>query len=254
VKRLADEAQLFCPACKSRGKIVPMVRQHDMIRCEECKTGFQIEGISPLERYQQMWEENAEWIYPYLRPEISQSSMANTRLFFLYEDCQFNMLIGRYNAAIILIGVLLEALMKELIYLKTGKEYKKNATGCLSIIKDKGLMEFEDMGFIREFTDKVRNYYQHSNEDEIVKDRYIWIWPIQFKGELTWDKLQKAHEKTKSGEIKPTLIPVSWVPNIRSVVKQQYDKKLALELYNQVSDFLLLALNSSEKSSACVAG
>ncbi|MCX9074552.1 MAG: hypothetical protein OIN88_07825 [Candidatus Methanoperedens sp.] len=193
-----DEAKEICGRCKQiNNEEVFMVEKHDMLVCPKCQTSFFIKGKSPLERYKENWNNNADEIFVLVRPELSQGDLVNPRLFFLYEDCYHTILIGRYNASIIMMGVLLETLMKERINLKLGGYFEGEYGPCLK------------------------------------------NWPIQFEGEISLEKLSKAIKDTKSGRLKPKLLPAAEIPAFRSIAKQAYDRKRAIELFNQVYDFLL---------------
>jgi len=60
--------------------------------------------------------------------------LPNPRLLFLYQDCYQALLIGRYNASLVMMGVLLEAVMKERIELKLGEYFSKPFGPCCDII------------------------------------------------------------------------------------------------------------------------
>lgn len=218
-----------------------MIEKHDMLVCPKCQTSIILEGKSPLGRYQDNWKRNVEEIFPLLRPPLDQSHLANPRLFFLYEDCYYALLIGRYNASIVLMGVLLEALMKERIWLKLGINFRGSYAACLKKIEKERLMEVKDIRFLRKFKDKVRNPYQHADESKILQGLFVRVWPMKFEEGLSLKKLERFIENVKSGQLKPILLPAADIPAIRSVVKPAYDRKRAINLFNQVYDLLLVA-------------
>ena len=200
-----------------------------------------MEEKSPLEGYKENWNNNAEEIFPLIRPELNQADLSNPRLFFLYEDCYHTLLIGRYNASIILMGVLLEALMKERIWLKLGINFTKPYGSCLQEVEKEKLMKKEDVRFLKRFKDEVRNPYQHSDESKILQGVVIPVWPFHFEEGISFEKLERAVEDLKSGRLKPKWLPAAEVPAIRSIAKQAYDRRQAIELFNQVYDFLTVA-------------
>ena len=237
-----EEKKFPCIVCKrTKGEEVFMIEKHDMLVCPKCKTSFFLKGKSPLERYEDTWKRNAEEVFPLLRPPLYQSDLGNLRLFFLYEDCYYTLLIGSYNASIVLMGVLLEAIMKERIRLKLGIDFRGPYGACLHKIDSEGLMRAEDIRFLRKFKDETRNPYQHADESKILEGIFVPVWPLQFEGELSLEKLEQGFERAKSGQLKPKLLPAADVPAIRPVVKQAYDRKRAINLFNQVYDFLLAA-------------
>jgi len=237
-----EEKKFPCPRCKKvKGEEVFMMEKYDMLVCPKCKTSFFLEGKSPLGRYEDDWKKNAEEIFPLLRPPLYQSDLENARLFFLYEDCYHTLLIGRYNASIVLMGVLLEAIMKERIWLKLGIDFRGTYGGCLRIMEKEKLMKAGDIYFLRKFKDEIRNPYTHADESEILEGIFVPVYPLQFEGEFSLERLEQGFESVKSGQLKPKLLPASEVPAIRSVVKREYDRRRAISLFNQVYDFLVAA-------------
>jgi hypothetical protein len=233
---------LFCRRCKEiEGREVRLLEINDTIVCPSCKTTLFNTSLSPLRRYQESWVKNAEDVFVFIRPPLYQPDLNSPRLFFLYEECYHTLLIGKNNASIVLMGVLLESLMKERIQLKLGIDFDKDYGRCLDKIERERLMEPRDTFFLRWFKDVVRNLYIHGDEAKILEGILVPVYPLEFKGELSLKKLEDSFNKVKSGEQKPKLLPASEVPAIRSVVKQAYDKKRAIELFNQVYDFLLLS-------------
>lgn len=216
-----------------------MIKEYDRLVCPECGTSLILKGESPLGRYIANWRKNAEDVFALIRPPIYQDELANYRLFSLYEDCYFNLLIGKYNAAIVLMGVLLEAIMKERIHLKTGKDFRGSYGNCLKAIEERKLMQARDVWFLKKFKNEIRNSYQHSDESRILRDVFIPVWPLQFEGGITLKKLESALQSIKSGELKPKILPVADEPAFRSIVKVEFDRIHAIDLFNQVYDFLL---------------
>jgi len=149
---------------------VPMIEKHDMIVCPKCQTKIIDKSKSPLGRYTEEWKRNAEEAFPLLRPPLYVNDLENPRLYFLYENCYHTLLIGQYNASIVLMGVLLEALMKERIWLKLGIDFRGPYGACLKKIEREKLMDVKDIVFLRKFKDEIRNPYQHVDDAQIVKE------------------------------------------------------------------------------------
>jgi len=237
-----EEKKFLCMACKkTKGEDVFMIEKHDMLVCPKCQTSLILSGKSPLGRYEENWKRNAEELFPLLRPPIDQADFGNPRLFFLYEDCYYTLLIGRYNASIVLMGVLLEALMKERIFLKLGIDFHRPYGDCLKKIENEKLMEVRDIQFLRKFKDQVRNLYQHADESRILHRVFAPVWPLEFKGDLSLEKLSQVMENVKSGRLKPKYLPIADIPPFRPLIKLAYDRKRAMQLFNQIYDFLLAA-------------
>jgi hypothetical protein len=238
-----EDNKRFCGRCKKiEGKDIVLVERDDELVCPNCQTTLLIEGKSPLGRYESNWRKNAENIFVFVRPPIYQNDLNNPRLFFLYEECYHTLLIGKYNASIILLGTLLEIIMKERILLKLNIDFTKPYGACLQLIEKKGLMNPYDILFLRRFKDQIRNPYTHADEAQILDGIIVPVFPLEMHKELTLEKLEAQFRKVKSGEQKPQLMFASQVPALRSVVKQQFDQKRAIGIFNQVYDFLLAAM------------
>ena len=145
-------------------------------------------------------------------------------------------LIGRYNASIVMMGILIEAIVKERIYLKLGIECTKPLGPCLKQIKEHKLMDVEDITFLYKFKDIVRNPYQHVDDKEIMRDIQSPIWEIKFNN---IDEMKSQIESVKAGKIKPTIVKVSDNRAILPIFKQEHDSKTAIPLFNKVYDFML---------------
>jgi hypothetical protein len=232
----------ICGRClKIDQKEVLMIERHDQLVCPICKTTFFVEGKSPLGRYEENWRKNAEEIFVFVRPPLYQTDLNNPRIFFLYEECYHTLLIGKYNAALILMGTLLETIMKERILLKLNIEYQKPYGPCLEFIKKNGLMEPRDTFFLKQFKDLIRNPYTHADEAQILEGIVVPVYPIELQKNFTLQELEAQFGRVKSGQQKPQMMVASKVPAIRSVVKQELDRRRAIDIFNQVYDFLLSA-------------
>lgn len=229
-------SKVVCDFClKQNGEEVFMDEKNDSLICPQCKNCIFVD----LEGYKKNWYKNSEEIYPFLRPELTSDDLPNPRLLFLYQDCYQTLLIGRYNASVVMMGVLVEVIMKERIELKLGEYFSKPFGPCLEKIETHKLMSQEHIFFLRKFKKIIRNPYQHADEADIMKGIYMPVWPVKFESEISAEKMEKFLNDIKSGKVKPKFLPVSEIPAIRSFAKQSYDRKRAIGLFNEVHDFLI---------------
>ena len=236
-----EKKRFLCPRCKKiNNEEVFMIEKHDLLVCPKCQTSIILEGKSPLGRYKDIWKRNAEEVFSLLRPPLYQNDLATPRLFFLYEDCYHALLIGRYNASIVLMGVLLEALMKERIWLKLAIYFRGAYGECLRKIEEERLMDAKDISFLGKFKDKVRNPYQHADDAQIVGSLgFVEAIPIDIDmGKSVILQLEQAIKNARAGKLKPKLIPAT-DPLVRGFAKREYDRRRAVGLFNRVYDFLL---------------
>lgn len=235
------DKRIICPACKeTENKDIFMQEKHGTYSCPSCKTSISLGEEPPLDRFVDIWRDIANELYILLRSPLQQNVLSNPRLFLLYEDCYFSLLIGRFNASIVLMGVLLEALMKERIRLKLGIDFRGPYGACLKLIEKKKLLQVEDIYFLENFKKYIRNPYQHADEREILLGKFTKVWPIEFEGDVSFKKIKAAHDAVSSGKISPKMVPAWSNPTIRSIVKNALDKKISIKLFNQVYDFLLV--------------
>ena len=206
-----------------------------------------------LAAYQETWKNNSDFLFALLRPELPSTLTLEPGLKVLYQDCYQTLLIGRYNASIVMMGVFLEALMKERIRLKTGKDFAKPYGRCvdrlMGIKRLKGRIEragdgcnliaSNDIIFLDRFRDRVRNVYAHFDEAKIVNGRIMRAWeiPLDFRQPIL-PKLKTAIEEATAGKRKPMLLDAKH-PALRSVSKLQSDPIMAIRLFNLVYDFAL---------------
>jgi hypothetical protein len=226
----------ICDFCfKQNGEEVFLEEKNDSLICPRCKNCIFIH----LEGHKKSWSINSEENFPFLRPELTNQDLPNPRLLFLYQDCYQTLLIGRYNASIVMMGVLLEVIMKERIELKLGEYFSKPFGPCLEKIERNKLMGQEHIFFLRKFKNTARNPYQHADEVDIMKGIYMPVWPVKFENEISAENMKKFIDDINSGKVKPKFLPVSDIPAIRSIAKQSYDRKKAIELFNEMHDFLI---------------
>ena len=203
--------------------------------------------------YQETWKNNSSHLFALLRPELPSALILEPGLKELYQDCYQTLLIGRYNASIVMMGVFLEGLMKERIRLKTGKDFAKPYGQCVDRlmgirrlrngrIERAGdgccLISMRDIMFLDKFKDRVRNTYAHFDEAKVVSGRIMEAWEIPFGEKFNLSEFEATFKEIKAGKRKPMLLDAKH-PALRSVSKMQTDRMMAVRLFNLVYDFAL---------------
>ncbi len=205
-----------------------------------------------LAAYQETWKNNSDFLFALLRPELPSTLTFEPGLKALYQDCYQTLLIGRYNASIVMMGVFLEALMKERIRLKTGKDFTKPYGQCIDRLMGfkrlKGRIEragdgcnliaSKDIIFLDRFRDRVRNVYAHFDEAKLVDGRIMRVWEVPVGDKFNLAEFEAAFKEIKAGKRKPLLLDARH-PALRSVSKLYSDSKEAARLFNLVYDFAL---------------
>lgn len=202
--------------------------------------------------FQINWNENAPFHYAMLRPELPSTITLDVGLRVLYEDCYQTLLIGRYNASIVMMGIFLESLMKERIRLKTGKDFVQPYGACIDKLrgikrlpKDQTkrlehgyLIEPKDIIFLERFRDKVRNTFTHFDQAKLVEGRILRGWEIPLEIVFDRAKFEETMGEIRSGKLKSMLLSATH-PALRSVSKVDSDRMMAIRLFNVVYDYVL---------------
>jgi hypothetical protein len=247
----------LCPICFLNGITVHLQFESGVLHCSNCNARFPLEKTSPLVGYQKTWNDTSSFLFAILRPEFPEHLNLEIGLQQLLDDCYHTLLIGRYNASIVMMGVFLEALMKERIRLKTGldftkpyaecidrlmgiKRVRKKGVECIEKVGNGYLIEPKDIQFFRSFRNR-RNTYAHFDEVKAVGNRTMQTWEFPIDGkvdESTLKVIENTINEIKSGKRKPKVTPATH-PALRSISKLESDRKDSIILFNQVYDFTL---------------
>lgn len=233
---------MICPFCEKNGKEIELEIKHGMARCPNCSSSINFDLIKEinLEELSENWKKHAENIFP-LMMVLEPHDIEDCHIYSCYKDVYQTLFIGRYTASIILMGVLLEAIVKERIRLKTGKYFKGSLGNALNELRNKKLMDNWDIIYLKNLKDEIRNPYQHVDDEMILKNKYLQHFPLEFKNENPdLAKIMKLVDDAVSGKIQPTTIPAD-TPEIRKIAKERISKKLALILFNNITEFLIAA-------------
>ncbi|MDH5389829.1 MAG: hypothetical protein OEY39_01100 [Candidatus Bathyarchaeota archaeon] len=187
-----------------------------------------------IEAIDQQWVENVRktkffrvgaFNLPHMEPQLRQ----------VYMDTYFITMMGFWNVSIIMQGVLLETLVKEIIFAKEKKEFQKPFGDAIDRCEKKGYLSDEEIRFLRRFKDEIRNPYQHVDVKKIVGESKVRAWKISLKKGKVAESLLKGVEKVfredaGHGELKgyEDMRPVG------VVIKDEIDRRLALPLFGQV--------------------
>ncbi|MGB9936322.1 MAG: hypothetical protein ACPK7O_01240 [Methanobacterium sp.] len=243
------EEKIICPFCKKNGKEIEMELENDTASCSECDSTIILDSLS-LERIRDIWEKNAKEMLPNIRL-LEPQDIGDYSIYALYEDVYHTLLIGRYSASIVLMGIFVEAIVKERIRLKTGVDFRRPFGPALNEVKTKKLMDVGDIRYLNNFKNETRNPYQHIDDKMILENQYVKGWPIKLKdGKLDPESLKTFNDDIRSGKIKPVYIHAADTPAVRRLAKEEKSKELAIKLFNEITDFLISAkvkyFNSAE--------
>lgn len=189
-------------------------------------------------------EQSAEWMQFFVR-DPQWISLPTQPLRHLFEDAWFNLVSGRYNASIVLMGSFVEAMVKEAISVHTGNWPTGRAGSLGRVIQkadDEGILRWDDRIFLRRFKDKVRNWWTHQDRVALTKGARVPVKKISFEGESPEeraedlrDKLNQATDDAGGWEWK-TADDHAFLANFLMLAAAE---RIAVPLYEELYDFTI---------------
>jgi len=191
-----------------------------------------------IEMIEQQWVENIR-NSKFFQLNTSDLPHMEPRLRQTYMDTFCVTMMGFWNVSIIMQGVLLETLVKEIIFAKEKKDFQRPFGDAINRCEKKGYLEAAEISFLKRFKDEIRNTYQHVDIKKIVGKEKVTAWRIPLEkgkeAESILKGIKKIHKKEFGhGELKG-------YEDVRAVgilIKGEKDKKLALPLFCQVEEFV----------------
>jgi len=147
--------------------------------------------------------------------------------------------MGFWNVSIIMQGVLLETLVKEIIFAKEKKDFQKPFGDAIDRCEEKGYLTDVEIKFLKRFKDEIRNPYQHVDVKKVVGERKVRAWPIPLEKGKVGESLLKGIEKVFKGEAGPgELVGYKDLRPVGTVIKETIDKQRALPLFLHIEKFV----------------
>lgn len=186
-----------------------------------------------VEAIEQQWVENVRKTI-FWRSSIALPKM-EPRLRQVYMDTYCVTMMGFWGVSIIMQGVLLETFVKEIIFAKEKKDFRKPFGDAIDRCEKKGYLTDDEIKFLRRFKDEIRNPYQHVDIKKIVRDRKVRAWKIPIEKEKVAESLLKGIEKALKGEAGPAeLVGYKDFRAVGLPIKEMLDKQLAIPLFGLV--------------------
>jgi len=178
-------------------------------------------------------------------PSEDLSVYAEPRIRKLYHETYFLVSLGMHNASIVMCGVLLEALLKEVIFHKKNKELsdyvgerKADFGNAINFCKRERYVTRNEEEWLVYVKNEIRNKYLHSNVGSIAKGIVFEVWPIPHKDAK---ELLTVIQDIRSGKIKlppPKLMTGDDFRPIADIAKGQIDTERSLPLFLEVERFV----------------
>lgn len=138
-------------------------------------------------------------------PPLNDLPHMEPRLLQLYHETYYTTLLGFHNVSIIMQGVLLEALVKEIIFENEKKDFKKAFGKAISHCDKKKYLDTEEIKFLTLFKDGIRNIYQHVDISALTRGMSIPGWKIPIDKNDVAGSILRGIGRIKKGEAGPPI-------------------------------------------------
>lgn len=143
------------------------------------------------------------------------------RIRMLYFEAHYLTTLGFFNASIVISCILLEALLKEILYFRDKTTRDLHFGDAINMCKKRGYISGDEAEWLNEVRNNIRNWYVHSNIEKIAKS-------IGFRG---WE-LDAAR-----GKVEEKILFGNEVRAIYDIGKRELDTKLAIPFFLAVDEF-----------------
>lgn len=187
-----------------------------------------------IEKIRKRGLENCDYLLamdklPHMEPRLRQ----------IHLEAYLMTLLGFPNISIIMQGVLLEALVKEIIYDKEKKDFRGSYGSAINHCRDKGYITEDEFKFLDEFREKIRNIYQHIDVTELTKASYAKVYRIPVNREDPLGSIISGVEEVLIGKAKPPKkMTVDELRPLGAIIKQKIDEETYLIQFLYVDYFV----------------
>lgn len=166
----------------------------------------------------------------------------------LYFETYLLVTEGFYNASLVLMGILLENIVKEKLFIEGIKDEElENINFGEALKKVKSFLSEDENKFLEDRKTRLRNPYAHYNKMKLSKGIYLPAWKIENPVEklIALDKRVTAGEITESQArmelikgVKPELISSKEFRPIAHLVKNENEKSQIIDVFLEIDKFL----------------
>lgn len=172
-------------------------------------------------------------------PSLDNLPHMEPHLRALYHETYYVTLLGLHNVSIIMQGVLLEGLVKEVIYDKEKEDFQKPFGLAIDQCEKKGYLDAKEIGFLKDFKNEIRNIYQHVDVKELTKGIPVAGWLIKIDKNDVAGSILKGINAVKEGRAgPPTPITYEKLRPVGHIIKESIDKRQSLPLFREVDKFV----------------
>jgi len=191
-----------------------------------------------LELIDNLWVENIRGTKFFQATTFDLPHM-EPRLRHAFMDTFCVTMMGFWNLSIIMQGVLLEILVKEIIFAKEHQDFQRPFGDAIIRCEQRGYLDAKEISFLKDFKNQFRNPYQHSDIKQIAGNKKATTWTIPIEKGKEAESILKGIEKVRKGEAGPgELKGYQDVRAVGTVIKIEIDKEQALPLFCKVEEFV----------------
>lgn len=168
----------------------------------------------------------------------------------LYFETYFLLAEGFYNASLVLMGILLENVIKEKLFMENIKDEeleKINFGGALTKIKP--FISENEFKFLEDRKLRLRNPYAHYNKMKLSEGIYFPVWKIPSEGLVP--KMIELDKKVREGKltevearkelikgIKPEMMSSKELRPISHIAKSEREKSQVIDVFLEINKFV----------------
>ena len=199
-----------------------------------------VRGISEynnsiLESIRKKINENSD----FLSLSLDNSPHMEPRLLQLFQQTYQITLLGFANVSLIMQGVMLETLLKEIIFEKERKEFHSPFGAAIKHCVQKGYLEEKEIQYLTEFKDKIRNRYQHQDIEELSQGSSVPAYKISLKkGDIAGSIVKGIQDALEGTAGPPEIIESGRIRAIDFIMKQAVDEEIYITQYLQAAWFV----------------
>lgn len=221
-----------CPICKKMGNDSVMVETPGLLACDVCQTRIRIPAKNEIEALLADTERRLHGTSPALY--LHQVPDLHGHLATAIEEAWFCIATGRHNAGIILLGVFVEAVLQEVLWVHRYEVFRGELASLASYLRHERLVDSKLLHFVDEFRIQIRNRWQHQKDHEIVEGQPVMGALISVDQTRVAESLIEAVKEVTEGTRPMSRMTTREHPALRSVIKMQMDQSISIPLFNAV--------------------
>ena len=166
----------------------------------------------------------------------------------LYFETYFLLAKGFYNASLVLMGILLENVIKEKLFMEgTKDEELEKINFGVALTKIKPFISDEEFKFLDDRKLRLRNPYAHYNKMKLSEGIYFPVWTV----ENPVQKLIALQERVNKGElaeaqarqelikgVEPELMSSKEFRPISQIAKCEKEKSQVTDVFSEIDGFI----------------